>query len=79
MCEEPEKLNFGPFNVPDGCYFMMGDNRNHSYDSRYWDEHYVPIENIIAKHIIFAWGLQNCKNRSISHLDHCCKVFILKA
>ena len=34
------------------CVFVMGDNRNHSYDSRYWDEHYVPLENIIAKHII---------------------------
>lgn len=37
------------FEVPEGCYFFMGDNRNNSLDARYWNEHYIPKEKVIAK------------------------------
>ena len=41
----------GPFEfqVPEGCYFVMGDNRNDSWDARYWGNTYVAREKIIGK------------------------------
>ena len=40
------------YEVPNGCYFMLGDNKTNSYDSRYWDEPYVKGEKIVAKVIL---------------------------
>lgn len=45
------------FEVPEDSYFMMGDNRNYSYDARYWKNTYVKRKKIIAKVLFRYWPL----------------------
>ncbi len=49
LAETPKALDFGPYHVPEGHYFMMGDNRNHSNDSRYWAHTFVARNKILGK------------------------------
>lgn len=46
--------NFGPYVVPEKSYFMMGDNRDNSYDSRYWGV--VREELILGEAILIHWS-----------------------
>lgn len=43
------------FTVPEDCYFMMGDNRNYSHDSRKWTNHFVKREKILGKVYFRYW------------------------
>ncbi len=47
----------GQLIVPEGYYFVMGDNRDDSYDSRYWG--FVPRENIIGRPLLIYWSVRD--------------------
>lgn len=48
---------FGPYTVPENCYFMMGDNRAHSNDSRMWHNTCVRLDQIVGRAGLRYWPL----------------------
>ena len=46
--------------IPENCYFMMGDNRANSSDSRFWENKFVPREDIMGKVVLrYTTDLKN--------------------
>jgi len=54
--------NYGPYVVPTGYYFMMGDNRDNSYDSRFWGP--VHRDLILGEAMIVHWSWNDATHPS---------------
>jgi len=52
-----DRDNFGPFTVPEGELFFMGDNRDDSHDSRFWGT--VPIDYVKGRALLVYWSFNS--------------------
>ena len=57
FCPEEPVGDFGPYEIPEHSYFLMGDNRNDSHDSRFWKNPFVTEDQILGKAFYRYWPL----------------------
>lgn len=65
--EMPKMVDNGQLIVPEGNYFVMGDNRDDSLDSRYWG--FVPVENIVGRPLLIYWSMRSQDTTDLSDTD----------
>lgn len=46
--------SYGPYIVPDGYLLLLGDNRDNSYDARFWDAPYIPVSKLKGR-VALIW------------------------
>jgi len=67
FADHPSRNNWGPLVVPARQYFVLGDNRDNSNDSRYWG--FVPMENVKGRPFVIYYSYAPDSARSFSWLS----------
>jgi signal peptidase I len=53
--------DFAPTRVPQDSIFLLGDNRDHSFDSRFWSDHFLEVSRIKGRAFMIYWNFSSLK------------------